>query len=54
MGNHRASQEEDVRKDSFRLELWLGDFEEGTKKRRYSLDWVLLESGDNFINKSYL
>lgn len=36
------------------LELWLGDFEEGTKKRGCTLDWVLLESGDNFINKSYL
>lgn len=36
------------------LELWLGDFEEGTMKRGYTLDWVLLESGDNFINKSYL
>lgn len=36
------------------LELWVGDFEEGTKKREYTLEWGLLESRDNFINKSYL
>ena len=35
----------------------MGDFEEGTKKRGYTLDWVLLESGDNsvikYLNKSF-
>ena len=36
---------------TFSLELLLGDFGEGTKKRAFILDWVLLESGDNSVTE---